>query len=253
LLPENLYIELFPGQCRVRRGGKSDLQVGLCPATSDPETLVAHLQQILDALTPKIGKGARLRIAVSDSIASIVTMPWQERLHGSAEIANYARICFDKQGMTVDEKSVLHAEYRQHGGTGIAYALPRVWMQALIDVIEAKQCRLSTVLPISAAAYFRYPLSKNEGARLLLLEETNRISALGFGRSGLLSYEVEAYTHSTNASQQRLLRRIAAADCVVSSIHHWSSTATNNLPDITCLVDGKNNPVIENMQKQIWL
>jgi len=230
LWPETIYAGLFPGHCRLQRGRKSALQTFPTPTTENAAVLLPTLEKMLDEQTRPVRKGSRLILTVSDDIAAVALMPWQEALRQAAEIDSYATICFEKLGMTIDNDWVMRAEFRQYGGMGLAYALPRAWLEALIAVVQARGLRLTAVLPLSAAAYYRARFKNRAGSTLLLLEEANRIGAMIYSKAGLLGHDVEPYTRSLNDTRLRLLRRIGSGYTDIAGVACWSTDAAQLTP-----------------------
>jgi hypothetical protein len=223
LLPETLYVGLFSGHCTLQRGRKAPVLAWATPTTLDLAAILQTVEKVLEEQERPVRKGARLVVTVSDSIAAIAPLPWQTTLTRPAEIDSYARICYEKLGMTIDESWVMRAEFRHFGGVGLAYALPRVWVDALAALAHAKGLQLITVLPLSAAAYCKQRVSRKAGTTLLLLQEANRMSAMTYNKDGLLGYDVEPYTRSRDETLVRLLRRMASVYTNVTRVSSWST------------------------------
>lgn len=222
LWPETIYVGLFPGHCWLQRG-KAAPQEFPSPLGSDPTALLQALETMLSEQAKPLRKGSRLQITVSDSIASIATMPWQEALRRPVEIDSYASICFEKLGMTVGADWVMRAEFRHFGGVGLAYALPRDWLEALIALVQSKGLGLRSVQPLSAAAYCKQRFKNKTGSTLLLMQEVNRSSAMVYGKDGLLGYDVEPIARSINETQRRLLRRVGSGFSDIARVVCWST------------------------------
>jgi hypothetical protein len=253
LWPEAIYIGLFPGHCWLQRGAKGEMQFVPSPMEQNGDALLGQLQRMLDNLTPALTKGAQMRVVVSDAIASIITLPWQEQISRPIEIASYAKVCFGKQGIVVDEDSLLHAEFRHFGGKGVAYALPCKWVQSLQDMLGAKQARLKTVLPLSAVVYFRQGLSKKTMLNLSLLQESGHISALIWGGNGLAGHDVEVIARSPEAAQHRLLQRVAATYGKIDQIDSWRIGPDNKSMDTQALAKQFGEIKIDSLKKTVWM
>jgi hypothetical protein len=222
LWPETIHAGLFPGHCWLQRGRQ---ETGpLQPLASvEPADLLHTLEAMLDEQSPLLRKGSRLVLTVSDSIAAIATLPWQAELQRPAEIESYAQVCFEKLGVTIGDNWVMQTEFRFYGGIGLAYALPREWMERLMEVIRARGHHLTAVLPISAVAYCNGHLGDRNGPTLLLLQEANRFSAMIYGKAGLLDYDVEPSTSSAEQARLRLLSRVASSYDNIVRIAYWSA------------------------------
>jgi hypothetical protein len=230
LWPETIYVGLFPGHCWLQRGRKALVQEFTSSSMFDPSDLLRTLEKILVGQAKPLRKGSRLVITVSDSLASIAPLPWQEDLRRPVEIESYARICFEKLGMTVADDWVMRAEFRHFGGMGLAYALPRVWLEALLELVATIGLRVIEVLPISAAAFYKQELKKKNGTSVLLLQEMNRISAIIYDRDGLRDYDVEPFARSIHETRLRLLRRVGTAHANIARVSCWSTDASETIP-----------------------
>jgi hypothetical protein len=228
LWPETLYVGLFPGQCTLQRGRKAPVLAWSMPTIFDITDILQTLERVLDEQDQPVRKGARLVVTVSDSIAAIAPLPWQEALTRPAEIDSYAHICFEKLGIAIDESWVMRAEFRHFGGVGLAYALPRNWVNALVALADAKGMQLAAVLPLSATVYCKQRIDRKSGTTLLLLQEANRMSAMIYSKEGLLGYDVEPYARSRDDTMLRLLRRIASGYANVTRVSCWSTNVAQS-------------------------
>jgi len=252
-LSESVYIGLFSGQCWLRRGLKGEPKIISSSMDQRGSSSLDQLQQLLESHASSLKKGARIHIVISDAFASMVTMPWQDQLSRASEVENYARICFDKQRINIDSDSLLHAEFRHFGGIGIAYVVSREWMQALLDLVQSKGFRLLTVQPLSAVAYFNQASYKGGGLRLLLLQENHRISAMVWNKLGLVAYDIEAFAHSSEDAQVRLLRRTVAMYNKISHVDFWPVNETHKLVDIKPFVDDANEMKVATLHRMAWM
>jgi hypothetical protein len=223
LWPDTLNAGLFPGSSWLQAGRKAATVNE--PAAADAATMADALQAMLDTGAEKLRAKSRLRILVSDSVAAITVLPWQEALLQPREIENYARICFEKLGVELGADWVLHAGFRHFGGMGIAYALPRKWLAELARISSARKLKLESVLPISAAAFFNYRRDRGRPLTVLLLREENRTSALIVGANGLAGRDVEPVITSAEESGTRLLRRIEVSYPAVTRVIDWSTAS----------------------------
>lgn len=252
LWPETYYAGLFPGHCWLQRGRKAPPQALQSAPTFDPLALLRALEQMLDEQTKSARKGSRVVITVSDSMATTVPMPWQEALSRPAEIDSYAQICFEKAGMSIDADWVMRAEFRHFGGMGLAYALPRAWLEELLTLTQAKGLRLTAVLPLSAAAYCRQRFRNKKGSTLLLLQEAHRSSAMVYGKEGLLGYDVEPLTRSLDETRLRLLRRVASGYADIARVACWSSDASEPEPSKAIIARCWPDAEAECLQHDAW-
>ena len=230
LWPETIYVGLFPGHCWLQRGRKATAQDFPSSSGFDPADLLLTLERMLSEQTEPLHKGSRLVITVSDGIASITPLAWQEDLRRPAEIESYARIFYEKLGMTVSDDWVMRAEFRHFGGMGLAYALPRDWLKALLELIGAKGLRLLEVMPLSATAFYKQRFKNMSDCSLLLLQEMNRTSAMIYGKDGLCGYDVEPLSRSANETRLRLLRRVGADHRNIARVSCWSTDASESIP-----------------------
>lgn len=224
LWPETIYVGLFPGHCWLQHGRSGTVQP-FPQSQSQPfdgTALLRALETMLDVQDNKLCKGARLNVTVSDSMALIAALPWQDALRRREELYVYAQAFFKKMGMVIDNDWILQPEFHQYRAMGLAYALPRAWLIELAKLVGESGLKLKTVLPVSAAAYCRQKQHRQEGQTLLLLQEVHRHSAMIYGRDGLLGYDVEPLTLSAKASGLRLLKRVCAAYDNITGVTHWS-------------------------------
>lgn len=210
LWPDALEAGLFPGHCWLATGGRKR---EVLAAIADPVASSELLEGFNQCLAQSDGKWkgrAVLSVVVSDSIAAITPLSWQDGLKGAAEWHGYAQLCFEKLGHDIGADWVMHVEYPRHRATGLAYALPRQWMQALLAKAEEKRMRLERVLPVSAQAFTGIEPDRT-GTTIVLLFEPTQHAALVFDNGALLAREVEPYVQSVSTTCRRLLARILAS------------------------------------------
>ncbi|MBI3716537.1 MAG: hypothetical protein HY255_11140 [Betaproteobacteria bacterium] len=223
LWPETIHAGLFPGSFwldarrpAVRHALQGEAQPG-----------GAHLLRGLEALITEraaaLRKGSRLSVAVSDGIAKISSLPWQDNLQHPAELEEYARVWFEKQGWTLDADWVIRTVFRQYRGAGIAYALPRRWLTELLELLHSRNLLLARVLPVTVAAYCRQASPRKPGNTVLLLREPFRTSALLYGQGKLSGYSVEPVTTGGGDAVARLLRRSQGFSGSGGVLLDWSS------------------------------
>jgi hypothetical protein len=201
---------LFPGHCWIAKGKRKREVLAAVPAMP-ASALLAGFEQCLAQAEGKWRGRPQLSLIVSDSIAAIAPLPWQDGLTSEAEWQGYAQLCFEKLGHDVGADWAMHVEYPRHGGTGLAYALPRPWMQSLLAKTEEKRVRLTRVLPVSAQAFCGGVEPAGSGLTIVLMFEATQHGALVFENGVLQAREVEPYVQSAATTCRRLLARILAA------------------------------------------
>lgn len=252
LLPETLYCGLFPGHCWLQRKGAATAQsFPLEPSVNGADLLLA-LESMLESQSATLRKGTRLAVTVSDTVAAVTALPWQEALREPEELNSYARICFEKTGLMVDDSWVMHTEFRTYGAMGLAYALPQEWMTELDRLVNTKGLRLTTVLPVSAAAYCAQPPYRLDGVALVLLQEATRCSALMYSKEGLLGLDVEPVIRSAQESGMRLLKRTAAYPDRIAAVTHWSPAPPELTQSPDFIADCLPDAVLHRVARGAW-
>lgn len=248
LLPETVTIGLFPGTCWLRRGGRDTEHA--CGA--GPQALLQSLESLLDGQAKPVGRRGRVQIQVSDSLAAIAVLPWQEQLRAADELHAYAHACFEQQGIRLDEGWVMQTAYRRFRSGGLAYALPQAWLAQLLGLLAKRGLRLQSVLPISAAAYWRAQGASLHGQDLLLIQEAQRLTALIYEDGSLLAHDVQPVTgDGLAAAGGRLLRRVTACHRAVARLRHWPAAQIKaDTPDfiVNCLPEAAISPLL----RHVW-
>ena len=222
LWPETVHVGLFPRACWVKnKRAKEILSLATTPAY-DGNALLNTLATMLNAETNVLRKGSKVIVTVSDSVAAITALPWQPSLTGTSELQSYARACFEKLGISIDDNWTMHTEFRHYGAMGLVYALPNAWLAGLIDLLQTHSLKLQTVLPVTATAYTHRTLRREADKTLILLQETLRSSALVVDNNGLCGYDVEPVIGSAQESSVRLLKRIGTHHGEIGRVAHWS-------------------------------
>jgi hypothetical protein len=222
LLPETITIGLFADKCWLRRGRALSLVSGHGQAAA-PERLLSSLGELLAGQPAAALKRARLHVLVADCAAAIVALPWQEKLTGADEWGAYAQACFERQGQALDDGWTLQTGFRHFRGAGLAYAMPQAWLGELLEVAGRAGPRLGSVLPVSAAAYWRHGGPRGPVPGVLLLAEAHRITGQLWARGRLLGMDVQPLVGGVHAAGARLLRRMSATQPGIGSVHWWSS------------------------------
>lgn len=227
LWPDRFAGGLFPGHCWLGSAGREALRLVPTAEQGTPSAMLQALDDLLAGQGEKLRPGARISLVVSDSLAALAVLPWHPELSTPAEVRAYALACFERQGIVIADRWVMHAEFRTHRGMGLAYALPREWIEGVVELLAARGLQLDRALPLSAMAYWRHRPAARTGTEMLLLREQQRLTALLYGRSGLLGMDVEAVTGAVDNAGQRLLRRITAYQTDVAVVWDWSVAYTD--------------------------
>ena len=252
LWPDSISVGLFPGQCWLHsRRIKQEPSCNLGLST-DPQALLHALETMLDDKASVIRKGSRLTIVVSDSIAALVTLPWQEELRSTEELASYATACFENQGIVMDDSWVMRTEFRRYQAMGIAYALPKAWLTQLLELLKVRGLRLQGVIPISAAAYCAEQRPTTQHQRLVLLQENHRTSAFIYDQSGLVGMDVEPVVTSREVSGTRLLRRISARFNAITDVGLWSPELAEQTPKADFIVACLDKVTVQQLDRGAW-
>ncbi len=221
LSPEKVFVGLFPGECWIKCPGAAEIRT--VPGPDALTSLLAELAGMLDAQAAQLRKGTKVSLMVSDSIGALVALPWHEQLTSPDEVEGYAIACFEKQGISIGSRWVMHAEFRSYGSMGLAYALPSEWINELVSLLDARGLKLDRVLPVSALAYWKVAKVARVGQAVVLLREPQRVTALAYDRAGLQGLDVEVITGSAETSGRRLLNRVAGYFPQVHSVLDWSA------------------------------
>ncbi|WP_269532632.1 hypothetical protein [Chitinimonas sp. BJYL2] len=235
LWPESLSVGLFESHGWLARGK----QVIALPNPSSPATpattsqsTAPDLTALASVLDEQVANGGlrkgRVSVLVSDATARIITLPWQPDLTKPAEWQTYAQARFEAAGIALDGY-LMHAEFAAPERLGLAYALPATWLAQLNELITAKGLKLSEVLPVSAAAYYRHRTVRQSKQTVVLLEQADRLCALVVDRRGLIKREAEPVTGNAEQALRRLLTRLAATSSEITHVQYWSTKPAEQL------------------------
>lgn len=222
LWPDTVQVGLFPGLSWLKsKRAEKVLSLASAPV-HDAKALLNTLAAMLDAEANMLRKGSKVVVTVSNSVAAITTLPWQPSLTRASELQGYARACFEKLGVAIDDEWTMHTEFRHYGAMGLAYALPNAWLADLIDLLQTRDLKLQTVLPVTAKAYAHPMLRRQSGKTLILLQDELCCSALVINSNGLCGYDVEPVIGSPQESSVRLLKRVGVREGEIGNVVSWS-------------------------------
>ncbi|MYN40407.1 hypothetical protein GTP55_13590 [Duganella sp. FT109W] len=247
LLPEKVKIGLFPGCCWLQRRGVAELVI-VRPEGQGAEALTAAFIALLAKL-PEAGRARiHLHVLVSDSLAAITLLPWQESLVADDELRAYAQACFEQAGNTIDASWAMQYHFRQFRAPGMAYALSHVWLSQLVALSETAGMHLKTVLPLSASAYQRQGGARTEKQSVLLLVEQERLTALICVNGMLINRDVQPVMGKLDAAGVRLLMRVTANQRNVQAVYYcdpsYSEAVSPQAFVAACLPQSSITPVI---------
>jgi hypothetical protein len=225
LWPDRVVVGMFDSHTWVADWKGRPLSPSSPQREDAPDVSNAPLEVILDRFSDAIPRGADVLLLVSDSLASLIALPWQSGLRRPAELTRYAQLCFERAGLDVAGKSVLHAEFHHFGRLGLAYAFPRELVLQNESICRHRGVRLARILPASAAAYFSPRAGRGSGLSVWLLGEERRVTALVHDAAGLRAYEVEPASPARDIASTRLLRKARALYGEASTIALWTPFA----------------------------
>ena len=229
LWPDEVQIGLFTDHCWVRRRGGTTQDYAAPQYGDDAELsdgsgaeLLRMLGSILADPASGIRAGSRVALTVSDTLAAIVTMPWQESLGAAAEQRQYARLLFEREGRDIGTDWTIRADFFAYASQGLAFALPNVLLSTIERMVGERGLVLQRVLPATAAAFY-LPLGSSVGRHLFILHEPTRSSALVFSSGRFDGFDVEPTIAGSVEGPRRLLCRISATHGVPNHILQWCS------------------------------
>lgn len=227
LWPDALHAGLFPGHCWLRKGsGKDELLAGFAGAATASDMLQGLEQCLIQSQDKRKGR-LDVSILVSDCVAAIAPLPWQDGLSSEAELQGYAQICFEKLGYEIGTNWVTRVEYLRYGSPGMAYAMPRDWMESLLEKLQAQRIHLVNILPVSAQVFCGGLIPAKKGLTVVLVIESTQQCTLMFRNGHLLSRDVQPFAQSIEKTCHRLLARVLSnqntADKDALNLLWWSS------------------------------
>jgi len=251
LWPDTVSVGLFPGESWLRRGRTTVATARTVDALATPEDLLVALQTLLAEQGKQLRQRDRVNLVVSDSVGVLVALPWQEQLIAVDELQAYGFACFEQRGVAIDHNWVMQTGFRQYSVAGIAYAIPRDWLQELMLLLETRGLRLGSVLPVSAAAFWQHRPPK-AGRAVLLQSEMRRVTSLVYQSGRFIGIDVEPVITDRASAGKRLLKRLAAAQGDIGSVGYWqvapSDDDGSNKFISACLPD----TVVHLLKRDIW-
>lgn len=197
---------------------ESQISGPVSAAAFDP---VASLNALLEQDDAARLYGRQLGLVVSNRLARTVALPWQDNLSSPDELENYAHACFEQSAAPLDASWALQIQPRRRGALGLAYALPAELIEDLCVTAARHRLRLTSVMPVSAAAYLSTRRTDRGQHTAVVLNESSRVTALGFNEVGMCGYTVEPVTSQAQQATIRVLKRLALS-APISQIHYWS-------------------------------
>lgn len=226
LWPERRSLALFSDGAWLHAGGQWSHEPLVQAGAGVFNAAAALLQRTPSSAWPRAG----LNVLLSDDLARSVPLPWQDGLRTSAQQARYAEACLEDAGVATGGW-VLRHDYRRHGRAGIAFSVAGDTLQQLIALAMAQRLRLRSVLPMSAAAYWRQPFFGKQDT-LTVLNEMQRVSLLQFSRYGLQAIEVQPVHGARDMAVRRLLQQARLRSASVTSIHSWSANEAQAIDSV---------------------
>lgn len=222
LWPEQLSLGLLGGAAWVQSG--SSRRVLATEGGPLTRQIAGLAEQLLPAPGQARGWRPRIDVLLSDDAARLLVLPWQSNLRSDEQRRRYAEVCLESEGVGGDEW-VVDAAYRQFGAAGLALAVRRDALADLAALAAVRHMALRRVLPVTAAAYWRYRVTSRE-RELLLLDEGTRFTALSYKHLALENIDVQLVDEDRELALRRLLRRRAAAQPGGRRAAYWSGAVS---------------------------
>jgi hypothetical protein len=219
---------LFPRCCWLQRP-RAGQEITRTPEVFDAALSLTLLEEMLVECDDRPPKGAYVDIAVSDNVGVAIALPWHAALTSTEELQAYAAVCFEQGGMEGGQEWVVRGDYRRHGGAGMAYALPRGWMTAVLDLLQSRGLKLGSVLPVSGLAYWRYTPRRSKRS-LIVLQESFRTTALIFDGGTFCGLDVEPDAGDADRAGKRLMSRIQSRTAAIDTVWYWTPCASAHVP-----------------------
>jgi hypothetical protein len=225
LSPKKIHVGLCCGKCWLQVGELQVERTTEIDITVDPAALqhffVQALSSMLAEVKSKIKPRSSVSITVSDRLAMISTLPWQETAMSQSELESFAIFWLAKFGMKVDESQLLFANYPRYQAVGLAYALPKVFVETLASMVDSVQLKLERVIPLSAEVFFSTYFKKVRSSTIVVCEETHSLSAWIFDQDEKIHYEIEPITATQDQAIKRLSSRISLRYTELENLDFW--------------------------------
>lgn len=248
LWPERVVAGIFPQSGWLHIAGRGEVS-SFTTETARMQLVPAGLNLLLRE--QKLPKHAGVELLVSDSLARVIPIPWQERLATDTQREAYARACFDHAGMSVDGEWLVRAAYRHFRGVGLAYALPRALVSEVRDHLNTHTLRLLSILPLSASAYWRNQTGVRRKRSILVLQEHQRLDALLFDGAKCAGFHVQPAGTRPLEAARRLLSEVDAVFPGVKRIQWWS--LDDDAAGYPALFENQFAPEwVDRLQKSFW-
>lgn len=230
LWPEpRLLAGVFPDSAWLRRPNGQEVSRFGCSDASGLGLADALEKLLAEQALPR---RARVELVVSDQFARVVHLPWQRGLTDESQRTAYAQACFERTGLGVDGDWLIQPSYRHFAADGIAYALPRAVVLQVRDLLLSRGMTLSTILPVSGAAYWRYGSGLHRQRSIVLLEESRRVSAMLFERRKYAGMHVQPSGTMSGDALRRLLNTVNASFSGAQHIQYWTAAATGGRQEL---------------------
>lgn len=224
LWPESVQVGLFPGECWLRRGRSALTFAAARNVQSEQWSLPNTLDDLLTQHEADLKQGTNLHLTVSDSVAAIAVLPWQEQLTTREELQGYALAALEQQGLDIGADWTVQTAFRQHQSAGVAFAVATSLLEKLQAVVALRGKRLASVLPVSLAAFHRHRHPARAKHSMILLREMQRLTAMVYEQGCLQRIDVEPLIAGAEAmSGRRLLTRVHSAHGEFHAVDEWAA------------------------------
>jgi hypothetical protein len=219
LWPDRFIAGVFPETGWLHRAGAKELNRFTVDST-DRKSVAQGLDLLLEG--QRWGRRASLELLVSDSLARVIHLPWQDSVTTEEQRAAYARACFDQAGMVLDDDWLVQAAFRHFRGAGFGYALPRSLVSQVRDQLIERRMALRSIMPLSASAYWRNRCGVHGKRSALMLEEHGRVSAILFDGKRCAGMYAQPTGVGALDAARRLLRTVDAVFPSISRVQLWT-------------------------------
>lgn len=220
LLPDAICVGIFPRNSWWRSGSKTPNFVAT-PSVLVGEMLPSILNEMLAAWKAGGGSWGTINVVVSDTLAAVVPMPWQDALRRDSEIRAYGDACLEAGGLKLDSGSLTHAEFASFGATGIAYSLRTVLLNGLVEAASGWGLRTKNIVPVSSYAFFNFKRGQASRAKILTVEEPTLLHGLIIDNGAIVGMDVEPLVGDKVAAVRRLMARYFCQPEEVGDVVRW--------------------------------